>query len=88
MTLKDQVKRATNKEKVRLAYLETPTAFSDEIAERTGLTKSQVKGARSVLVRNGQLPYMYGFLGAMYSENPERFNAPMAPVHEALKVAS
>ena len=68
MNLKDQVKRATNKEKVRLAYLETPTAFSDEIAERTGLTKGQVKGARSALVSNGQLPYMYGPYGAMHSE--------------------
>ena len=40
----------------------------DDIAQRTGLTKSQVKGARSGLVKDGHLPYMYGYLGAMYRE--------------------
>lgn len=68
MNLKDQVKRATNKEIVRRAYLETPTAFPDEIAQRTGLTKGQVKGARSALVGSGLLPPMYGLYGAMHSE--------------------
>lgn len=57
----------------------------DEIAERTGLTKSQVKGARSGLVKDGRLPHMYGYLGAMYSENPEQFNAHFAPVVAMLK---
>lgn len=58
----------TNTEKVRRAYLETPTAFPGEIAQRTGLTKSQVKGARSNLVSTGRLPHMYGLYGAIYQE--------------------
>lgn len=68
------MQRITNKEKVRRAYLETPTAFPGDIAERTGLTKSQVKGARSSLVGSGLLPAMYGWMGAIHQENPEPLN--------------
>lgn len=58
----------SNREKVRRAYLETPTAFMGDIAQRTGLTKGQVKGARSGLVKDGLLPHMYGYMGAMHQE--------------------
>lgn len=75
INLKNQVRRATNKEKVRAAYLETPTALPGEIAQRTGLTKSQVKGARSALVSSGLLPRMYGFGGAIYQEDPAPLDA-------------
>jgi hypothetical protein len=88
MNLKDQVKRATNTEKVRLAYLETPTAFPGEIAERTGLTKSQVNGARSSLVHGGQLPRMYGYGGAIHQENPEPLNSALDRVMSDYKVTA